>query len=286
MNDLISAEFDITLPDEAIRKMLELPQAECGVTHFFGVGVYIKEARVSAGVCAIGALHKTACTNVLVKGRVMMVNPDGSTVELVAPLTFVSYPGRKMGYIIEDMIWQNVCATDETDASKLEDLFLVKDAQLAAVEASNRRRADHTDDIADYEQILVERGMTEEEVRKIVENEDDMIRLPYGTYKFILANSEIQGRGVFATSNISEGEIIGAGRIGMSRTILGRYTNHAKVPNTFARCNGTGGIDLIAATRIKGSCGGMLGEEITIDYRQARSEAAKLDEELKLCQVL
>ena len=267
--------------DDAIAHSLQMPQAKVDVSHFFGPGIYIREARVSAGVFAIGQIHKTACTNVFIKGRVLVLTDDAQTKELVAPMTFVSPPGRNVGYILEDMIWQNVYATEETDIAKLEALFLDMNDPLILKNMETKAGIDRSEDVADYLAILDERGMTETAVRAIVENDSDMMRLPYGTYKITVSNSNIQGRGVFAVSDIGEGEVIAPVRIGERRTPVGRYTNHSKTPNAFPRLNGSGGIDLVAQRQILGSRGGLDGEEITVDYRQAQAEAIKLDKELE-----
>jgi len=266
--------------DEAINHALEIPQAKCEISHFFGPGIYIRQAIVSAGVFAIGQIHRTSCTNVFIKGRVTVIKDDKSTVELVAPMTFVSPPGRNIGYITEDMIWQNIYATDETDIEKLEAMHLDMNDVLYLANKDKKIEVDRTDDLADYALLLEERGMTEEQVREIVENHSDMIPMPYGMYKFTIADSAIQGRGVFAVSDISEGEIIATARINNSRTPIGRYTNHSKNPNAVPRLNGIGGIDIIANRDIQGSRGGFDGEEITLDYRQSQSESTKLDKEL------
>ena len=43
-------------------------------------------------------------------------------------LTFLGSPGRKVAYIIEDTVFQNIYATEETDVEKLENMF-VKNTQ-------------------------------------------------------------------------------------------------------------------------------------------------------------
>lgn len=57
-------------------------------------------------------------------------------------------------------------------------------------------------------------------------------------------------------------------RIGDKRTPAGRYTNHSASPNAkFVPTRD--GLNLVATRRITGMTGGRVGEEITIDYRQA-----------------
>ena len=100
--------------------------------------------------------------------------------------------------------------------------------------------------------------------------------LGYGKdYKFVMGSEEftvdlskIEGKGVMASGNIKEGEVIGPARINKMRTPLGRYTNHSKNPNAKMVLKENGDIDLVAVSNIAGYKGGQLGEEITVDYRQ------------------
>jgi SET domain-containing protein len=93
----------------------------------------------------------------------------------------------------------------------------------------------------------------------------------------MIANSKIDGKGVFATGNIEEGEVIAPARINGKRTPIGRYTNHSKNINAIMLLRDNGNIDLVAKKAINGCQGGNLGEEITIDYRQALSLATRRD---------
>lgn len=105
--------------------MLSQKQVDCPVLNHFGPGLYIREAHMPAGTIVMGHHHKKETMNVLLKGS-LMVWVDGKLVTMTAPETFVSQPGRKMAYIIDDVIWQNVYATDETDLDKLEDAIIDK----------------------------------------------------------------------------------------------------------------------------------------------------------------
>ena len=104
---------------------------------------------------------------------------------------------------------------------------------------------------------------------------DDQIPMPFGNYKMMIANSRIDGKGVFATGNIAQGEVIAPARIDGKRTPVGRYTNHAKNANGIMVLRDNGNIDLVANKAINGCQGGNLGEEITIDYRQALNLAIR-----------
>lgn len=287
MNDIVPLiRTNVSLSDEKIEyiesEMLKMEQAPCPVTHRFGPHIYIREVFIPAGVFSIGHRQKTEHLNVMLKGKVLFVHTDGTKELLEAPQTFVSKPGRKIGYILEDMVWQNIYSTNETDIEKLEEMFLDKTTGFLEHKRAEQLLLgfDNTEDISDYHLMLDEIGVTEEIVRKQSENEDDQIPMPLGNYKFQLSNSKIQGKGIFATADLFENEIIGAARINGYRTPLGRYTNHSKNPNARMEKDSNGDIFLVMSKAISGCRGGNLGDEITIDYRQALSLAT----EKQLCQ--
>jgi hypothetical protein len=206
----------------------------------------------------------------MIAGKVTMVNEDGSYTELTAPQVFVSNPGRKIGYIHEDMVWQNVYSTNETDVEKLEDMFLNKSITWQENQKNQNLllTLDHSLDIADYYSAITEFGFDHKTVRKQTENTNDQIPMPYGNYKMMVSDSKIDGKGVFATGNIELNEVIAPARIDNMRTPAGRYTNHSKNPNALMVLKDND-IYLVAKKPIFGCFGGNLGEEITIDYRQA-----------------
>lgn len=103
------------------KAMAAMEQTECPVVHRFAPGVYLREIFMPADTVVIGKIHKTEHFNILIKGACLIVHDDGRREELRAPLTFVSGAGvQKVLYIIEDMIWQTVHVTPETDLVKLE----------------------------------------------------------------------------------------------------------------------------------------------------------------------
>ena len=261
------------------KHFLKEKQADCPVTHRFAPNIYIREVFIPAGTFSIGHYQTTEHLNIMLKGRVTMVNEDGSHTELSAPQTFVSKPGRKIGYIHEDMVWQNVYSTNETEVEKLEEMFLTKSITWQESQKSQELllTLDHSPDIADYYLAIAEFGFDHETVRKQTENMEDQIPMPFGSYKIMVANSRIDGKGVFATGNIEEGEVIAPARIDGKRTPIGRYTNHSKNINSIMVLRDNGNIDLVAKKAINGCQGGNLGEEITIDYRQALSLAIRRD---------
>jgi len=258
-------------------EFLKHEQVDCPVVHRFGPNIYIREVTIPAGTLSIGHYQKIEHLNIMLAGRVTMVNEDGSKTEISAPQVFVSKPGRKIGYIHEKMIWQNVYATSETDVEKLESMFLEKSMTWQENQKAQNLllTLDHSSDLADYYLAIAEFGFDHETVRKQTENTEDQIPMPFGNYKMMVANSRIDGKGVFATGNIEEKEIIAPARINGKRTPVGRFTNHSKNPNAIMVLLDNNNIDLVAKKAIKGCQGGNLGEEITIDYRQVLNLAIR-----------
>jgi hypothetical protein len=247
--------------------MLEQPQVECSVIHRFAPGVYVREVTVPAGTFAVGHFQKTEHLCVMTRGRVTLVHDDGSREEIAAPYTYVAKPGRKVGYVHEDMTWLNVYATDERDVTKLEATYLHKSDNWLASQPALLTH--HGEDEADYFRALADTGFDHETAKAQSEMEADLRPFPNGSFKVRVAPSAIAGDGLFATAPIEAGELIAPARIGGLRTPAGRYTNHSASPNAAMVATGAGDIDLVALRDIAGARGGGDGEEITVDYRES-----------------
>jgi hypothetical protein len=102
----------------------DYPHIQCEEKHHFGPNLYIKEVTMPSGSVIVGKHHKIDHLCNMVTGRMIIVNPDGTRHELIAPMTFMAKPGRKIAYIIETVVFQNIYSTDETDIEKLENMFI------------------------------------------------------------------------------------------------------------------------------------------------------------------
>jgi hypothetical protein len=256
---------DVALMEGA---MLEQPQVSCPVIHRFGPGVYIREVFMPAGTLAVGHHQNFEHMNIMLKGRVTILNSDGTASEMVAPMMFVGQPGRKIGFVHEDMVWLNVYPTTETDVEVLEATYLTKSESFGRHIEGSIKLLQNSVDQQDFQVMLDEVGFTAEQVREQSENVADMVDLPHGSYKIKVGASMIEGKGLFATAGIEPGERIAPARLRGLRTIAGRYTNHSASPNAVMVRSGHD-IDLVATQPIGGCRGGLDGDEITIDYRQA-----------------
>jgi hypothetical protein len=97
--------------------------------------------------------------------------------------------------------------------------------------------------------------------------EEDTIPFPYGSYSVSIGESLRHGYGLFATADFRIGDVVAPAKVGGMWTPAGRYVNHSKRPNAQAVWS-DGDVNLIAKKSIKGSHGGILGDEITVDYRE------------------
>lgn len=247
------------------------PQVGVDIRHRFGPGVYLRELTVPAGTIVVGHHHKFAHTNLMTQGRITLFKPDGTRLEITPPFTMVAPPGRKVFFAHEKSVWVNVYATDQTDVDVLEEMLLDKTQthQLSEGERRLIASATHQADRDDFQQFLEENKFTEAWFNSVVENESDLTPMPMGwPCKFQLSPSAICGRGIFASAELMEGEVIGPARLGQKRTPLGRFVNHAKQPNAQMVKRGDD-IDLVALQKIEGYAGGKLENEITVNYRKA-----------------
>jgi hypothetical protein len=110
--------------EAVLPQLREMPQVKCTEKHYFAPGMYVKEVTMPAGSVIVGKPHKTEHLCVMLQGRMQLLKDNGEVVELVAPMTFVGKPGRKVARIIETVVFQNIFATDETDVEKLENMFV------------------------------------------------------------------------------------------------------------------------------------------------------------------
>ncbi len=249
--------------------MLAMPQVACNVRHIFAPGLYLRELTMAAGTVAIGHGQRRAQVNIFLRGAVRILNGDRS-IELRAPLTYVGAAGRKIGIVLEDIVWLNVYPnpSDERDIDKLEAEHLVKTETIARM---NRELLPDLRARADFEALVLEAGRDTDSVRQESERTDDLCDFPPGPYCVKVGASAIEGRGLIATADMAPGDIICPATHAGKRTPAGRFTNHSDRPNALPMRFTDGEIYWMAIAPIEGSRGGFDGAEITIDYREVRA---------------
>jgi hypothetical protein len=128
MTDL-AVRQDLNMPiSQKVEKLLaqvqQMPQVDCQTKHYFGPSIYIREVTMPAGSVVIGKPHRKDHMCVMLQGRMIVVDAEGKQKELVAPMTFVGSAGRKVAYILETTVFQNILATEETDIEVLENMLV------------------------------------------------------------------------------------------------------------------------------------------------------------------
>jgi hypothetical protein len=128
MTDL-AVRQDLNIPiSQKVEKLLaqvqQMPQVDCQTKHYFGPSIYIREVTMPAGSVVIGKPHRKDHMCVMLQGRMIVVDAEGKQKELVAPMTFVGSAGRKVAYILETTVFQNILATEETDIEVLENMLV------------------------------------------------------------------------------------------------------------------------------------------------------------------
>lgn len=125
---------------ERLEDMLaQLPPVEIKVRHHFAPGTYAREITIPKDTVLIGAVHKTDNLVVLSAGRLRLVTESGPVV-ISAPHTMICKAGAKNAAIaLEDSVWTNFFATEETDPDKLVELLSYSTADELMGGAKNKQ---------------------------------------------------------------------------------------------------------------------------------------------------
>lgn len=94
------------------------------ISHHFSDGLYAKEMRVPAGVAIMKHTHDFSHLSILAKGKVAVL--IGDEIEIItAPACIEIKAGLTHGVkAIDDCVWFCIHATDEKDASKVDDVLI------------------------------------------------------------------------------------------------------------------------------------------------------------------
>lgn len=95
-----------------------------GITHHFGGGVYVKEARIPANMRLTQHIHGHDHLSVLVSGEVS-VSVDGTIKSYVAPAVLTIEAGKAHEVVcLTETVWMCIHATDETDPAKVDEVLI------------------------------------------------------------------------------------------------------------------------------------------------------------------
>lgn len=94
------------------------------ITHHFSDGLYAKQAVFPAGVAILKHTHDFSHLSILAKGKVAVMK--GEVVEIVeAPACIEIKAGVTHGVkALTDCVWFCIHATDEKDASKVDEVLI------------------------------------------------------------------------------------------------------------------------------------------------------------------
>lgn len=127
--------------DALEQAMYSVPQTDCPVRHHFAPGMYAREIRIPKGTVLVGAVHRRDNLVVLSAGRLVLAT-DAGPLEISAPHTLVCKAGAKNAAVaLEDAVWTNFFATDETDTDKLVELLTYSKADELLGGANNKQLA-------------------------------------------------------------------------------------------------------------------------------------------------
>lgn len=238
MTDLVrtfTAALESADPVERIEAagLAAVKQEEAPVFHRFAPGIYVREVHMRAGNVAVGHHHRHPHLNVMLTGVLILHTRDGPVV-LRAPQTFVSETGRKVATIVEDVIWQNIYATDLTDIDALDAWMFDKSAVVEVVEAAT---ADPLEDQPEAPPWPM-----------------DAVSPPMGC--------AMRSGGLTATAPYEAGAILGP-------AALGRVCRHSRTPSARLERLSGGAMVLATTRRLAGCVGGSKGDAVTVDFHAA-----------------
>jgi len=225
----------------------ERPQLEIETVERFIGSMYAREIFIPKGALITSRVYKRGYVDIMLSGDITISDTNGS-YRLKGVNILEGPSGRKRaGIAHEDTRWITVHDTFDIKQNPIEDISFGKvDEYQKHVAACSQ---------SSYLEFLSSCNLEEGEVRSQSETE------PYKEIKsdlFYLSDSEIEGKGVFASKRLVAGEMLGPMVVDGAKTQLGRYVNHSGYPN----CIYSG--ELMMAIRAIDT-----GQELTVCYEMS-----------------
>ena len=111
--------------------------------HNFSNGLYTREIHIPKGYLIIGKIHRNEHIVHLTKGSLLVADEFG-TRKLKAPATFVSKSGvKRVGYIIEDVVWMDIHRTDAKTVKDVEKEIFVDSYEVLMKESKILKAEDY-----------------------------------------------------------------------------------------------------------------------------------------------
>ena len=126
--------------EDAMRASGTTVDPETLTEHVFCEGVYMRQLRIPKGYTVTGKIHRHACINILLQGKIRIALKDGSQQTMAAGTWFISEPGeKKAGYALEDTLWLNLHAVGaETDLDEIEKKVIVPSYEALEAESQEK----------------------------------------------------------------------------------------------------------------------------------------------------
>lgn len=214
------------------------------IEHALVDGIYTRVASAKAGTLIIGNAHKKGGFAFLLSGTIKQVDGD-IEYEVSAPTIIQTKAGsQRVAYAVTDCVYSTAHAVTSTTFDEAELELFEGISQITRIQNS-------------YKSILTTLNLTDEEVKDLmgeclIEESDN----------FYLANSPINGIGIFAKVNFSPNTCITMSVVDNQRLATSRYTNHSDIPNARFIDYNENSLALVATRFITKD------SEILIDYRE------------------
>lgn len=113
-------EADRAAAERLEAAMLELPQVDIPVEHFFGDQVYLRKILIPRGTMATGRIQKFEHISIVISGDMTVWNEHDGLVRVKGPAITVVKPGTKrVGYAHEDTLWATAHGTGFRDIENM-----------------------------------------------------------------------------------------------------------------------------------------------------------------------
>jgi hypothetical protein len=248
-------------------KMAEYPSVDQPLKHRFAPGLYVREVFNPADSLITTKIHASEHVFFLMQGTMRIyVEGEGWRV-LSAPDIGITHIGtRRVIYAVTDVVFVTAHPNPDngTDIQAIEERLIHKHEY--------QKNAPPDLDREDFERLLLELGISQKWLDDFNESATDHVSI-MGTHfsSVMIRPSPIAGIGMFTKAEFKGLGVVGPARIGPARTELGRYVNHSMRPNCVMSETSDGGVNLVAFRDISA------GEELTVNYRQARCAAGRAD---------
>ena len=102
--------------------------------HWHCEGAYVRELHMPEGQVVTGAIHRYGCINILLKGRLKVVQSDGEAIVEAGSIYITEPREKKALFALEDSIFLTVHATELTEEEDLIKHFTISPEELLLLE--------------------------------------------------------------------------------------------------------------------------------------------------------